>query len=344
MTGTERRKRLKLGVIGVGRIGRLHARNLAQRVEEAALVALADVQLDAAQRLAQELDVPPERVYDDPLKLIDDGAVEAVVICSPTETHAALVEAAARARKPAFCEKPLDLDLQRIDRALEAVERAGVQLQVGFNRRFDPTFRAVREAVRSGEVGEPQLLRITSRDPELPPLEYLKTSGGLFLDMTIHDFDLARYLMGREVERVYAQGRALLSPRVAELGDVDTAVVVLEFEGGALGVIDNSRRAVYGYDQRVEVFGSKGVALGENPLPHQRRLGTAGGFSTARLYEFFLDRYAESYVEEMRAFVRCVLEGEEPPVTGRDGRVAVVLGLAAQTSMREGRPVAVREV
>ena len=335
-------KRVKLGLIGVGRIGRLHAENLAYKIPGAELVALADVQKSAAEECARRCKIA--KVYEDPQKLLNDADVEAVVICSPTETHAPLIEAAARAGKHIFCEKPIDLDLARIDQALEAVERARVKLQVGFNRRFDPTFKAVRKAVQAGQIGTPHLLRITSRDPEPPPLEYVKTSGGLFLDMTIHDFDMARYLLGREVTAVYARGGVRVDPRIEELGDIDTAVVLLEFEDGALGTIDNSRRAVYGYDQRVEVFGSEGVALAENPKPHEAHLGGREGFSSSRLRDFFMDRYAESYLEEMKAFIECLQKDEDPPVTGHDGRVAVVIGLAAQRSLREGRPVPLREI
>ena len=333
---------VRFGVLGVGRIGRIHARNLATQVEGAELVAIADPRMDVAREVAARWHVP--HVYADYHDVLRHPQVDAVVIATPTDTHARIIVEAAEAGKHIFCEKPIALDLAAIDQALETVERAGVKLQVGFNRRFDPTFKRVRELVAQGAVGTPHLLRITSRDPEPPPLEYVKVSGGIFLDMTIHDFDMARYLMGEEVEEVYAMGAVLVDPSIGQAGDVDTAVVTLRFRSGAMGVIDNSRKAVYGYDQRVEVFGSGGMAAGENRTPDAHVLADGQGIHRPKPLYFFLERYMDSFIAEMQAFVAALQEDREPPVTGRDGRMAVVLGLAAWKSLREERPVRVSEV
>ncbi len=272
-------------------------------------------------------------------ELLADPAVDAVAICSSTETHADLIVAAARAGKAIFCEKPISLELAEVDRALGAVEAAGVPFQIGFNRRFDPAHQAVHEAVMRGDVGDPQLVRISSRDPAPPPMEYVRGSGGIFLDMTIHDFDMARYVTGSEVVEVFARGAVRIDPAFADAGDVDTAVVTLVHESGCLTAIDNSRQAVYGYDQRVEVFGSRGVATSENPLAHTAVVRTADGASSAALPYFFLERYIPSYVREWEAFVQAVQTGGPTPVSGPDARAPLVIGLAAWQSLTEGRPV-----
>src|SRR5207249_1639206 len=225
-----------------------------------------------------------------------------------------------------------------------AVEKAGVKLQIGFNRRFDPSFAKVRELVASGSIGRPHVIRITSRDPGPPPLDYIKVSGGIFLDMTIHDFDMARFLSGSEAEELYAIGDALVDPAIGKAGDVDTAIVTLRLKNGALVAIDNSRRAIYGYDQRIEVFGSKGSVSAGNRAPDEHLLMDAQGLHHAKPLYFFLERYAEAYVLEMRAFVEAALKDETPSVTGREGLQAVVMGLAATRSLHEGRPVKLSEV
>ncbi len=333
---------LNIGVIGAGRIGSIHAGNVATRIPGARLLSLCDVRVDAAEAIARPLGV--ERVHRDPAALLGDPDLDAVLICSSTDTHAPLVEAAAAAGKAIFCEKPIDRDLATIDRALAAVKAAGVPLQVGFNRRFDPSFRQVRERVMAGDVGSLELFRITSRDPAPPPLDYVRVSGGLFFDMTIHDFDMARYLTGREVVRVFAQGGVHVDPAIGEAGDIDTAVVVLELEGGLLGTIDNSRRAAYGYDQRIEVFGSAGMLQAGNHTPHQALLSDGAGVHGARPLHFFLDRYAESFLREVREFVDAVVRGTPVPVTGLDGRAPVVIAAAATRSLALGRAVALDEV
>ncbi len=333
---------ISVGLIGAGRIGRVHAENLVYRIPEARLVAVADLVVEAAERLAGELGIPA--AYQDHRRILEDKAIDAVLICSSTDTHAEFIEEAAKAGKQIFCEKPIALDLGKIDRALLAVEQAGVKLMIGFNRRFDPNFRRVREVVAAGEVGEPHLLRITSRDPAPPPIEYVRVSGGIFLDMTIHDFDMARFLMGREVESVYAAGGVLVDPAIGEAGDIDTAVVTLHFAGGALGVIDNSRRAVYGYDQRVEVFGSGGMVSADNAYPNTVQIGDTQRIRRDLPLNFFMERYTESYINEMRAFVRCIVDDAPPPVSGLDGRIPVVMGYAAKKSFVEKRPVRLSEI
>ena len=330
---------LNLGLFGAGRIGRIHAHNLTRRIPEARLSVVVDISWETAERCAADFGIPS--CGEEEARIMEDPSIEAVVICSSTPTHPELIRAAAAAGKHIFCEKPLALDLQQIDDALQAVGDCEVKLQVGFNRRFDPSFRQAREAVAAGRIGTPHLVRVTSRDPEPPPAEYVKASGGIFLDMTIHDFDIARYLAGDEIEEIYATGSTLIDPAIGRAGDLDTALVMLRFAGGALGAIDNSRRAVYGYDQRVEVFGSEGQVAVGNHTAHQAVCSDSRGIQGPLPLYFFLERYQESYLAEMKAFIRSVLEDSPPPVTGRDGRRAVELGLAAWKSCRENRPVAV---
>jgi myo-inositol 2-dehydrogenase / D-chiro-inositol 1-dehydrogenase len=330
---------LRIGVIGVGRIGRMHAELIAGPVRGATLAAVHDVRPDAASSLAAELGVPAMSAE----QLIASPDVEAVAVCSSTDAHADLIVAAAGAGKATFCEKPISLDLGEVDRALAAVSRAGTPFQIGFNRRFDPAHRAVREAVAEGEVGEPHLVRISSRDPVPPPLDYVRSSGGIFLDMTIHDFDMARYVTRSEVAEVYARGARRIEPSYAEADDVDTALVVLTHENGCITAIDNSRRAAYGFDQRVEVFGSRGMAASENPLSHSGLVRTEEGTRMPTLAYFFLDRYVPSYVAEWEAFADAVRAGTAPPVGPADARPPLVIGLAAWRSLREGRPVPVKE-
>jgi len=331
-----------VGVIGLGRIGKRHAEHIATRVPGAALVAVADINLAVAQAIASQFNVPV--AVADYGRLLADPMIDAVVIASATDTHAEIAQQAAAAGKHIFCEKPIDFDLRRIDATLAAVERAGVKFQIGFNRRFDPSFRRVHELVAAGQLGPPHLLRITSRDPAPPPLSYIRSSGGLFLDMTIHDFDMARYLMGGEVTEIHAAGAALVDPEIGQAGDIDTAVITLHFANGALGTIDNSRRAVYGYDQRVEVFGPGGMVAVSNHKPDTHVYSNAEGDHSAPAPYFFMERYAEAYIAELAAFVACIQDNTPPLVTGQDGRIPVVMGLAAQKSIKESRPVRLSEI
>jgi myo-inositol 2-dehydrogenase/D-chiro-inositol 1-dehydrogenase len=328
---------LNVGIIGAGRIGMIHAQNLALRIPGARVASVADVNGDAARACAERFGASGHHTEAE--AVISDPEVQAVVIGSATHTHAKLMVEAAAAGKHIFCEKPIDLDLETIDVALEAVARSGVRLQIGFNRRFDPHFLEVRQTVASGRIGAPHLLQITSYDPEPPPPEYVADSGGLFLDMAIHDFDMARYLIGSEIVSVYAVGRVRIDPAIGEAGDVDTAVTTLEFADGTIGTIQNSRRAAYGYDQRVEVFGSEGSIAADNITPHRTVLADRDGIHRPLPEAFFLERYAASYLAEMEAFVACVRNGTPSPVSGADGRAPVVAGLAAKRSLAEGRPV-----
>jgi myo-inositol 2-dehydrogenase/D-chiro-inositol 1-dehydrogenase len=331
---------LRIGVIGTGRIGRLHAELLARRVPGAALGPVYDVFATTARDVAEALGAPVAVSVDEML----EGDADAVAICSTAGSHADLMIAAARAGKAIFCEKPVSLELSELDRALAVVHESGVPFQVGFNRRFDPAHASVRAAVTDGSVGEPHLARITSRDPEPPPLDYVRRSGGLFLDMTIHDFDMARFVCGSEVVEVFARGAVRVAPYFADAGDVDTAVITLVHENGCLTTIDNSRRAAYGYDQRVEVFGSAGAAASDNPVAHTGVVHTAARTVGAPLPGFFLDRYLTSYEHAWRAFVTAVRDGTEPSPSARDARAPLVIGLAAWRSVHEGRPVSVQEI
>jgi myo-inositol 2-dehydrogenase/D-chiro-inositol 1-dehydrogenase len=333
---------LSIGVIGAGRIGKVHAESVATRVPGARLRGVADINLAAARSLAGQWNAP--RATGDYRELLRDASIHAVAICSATDTHAEIICEAAAAGKHIFCEKPIDYDLSRIAQALEAVEKAGVALQVGFNRRFDPGFAKAQALVAAGKVGAVHVVRITSRDPAPPPLEYVRVSGGIFLDMTIHDFDMVRFLSGSEAVEVHAVGATLVDPEIGRAGDVDTCVVTLRLKNGALAAIDNSRKAVYGYDQRVEVFGSAGMVVVANRTPESHVHFAADGVHSSTPLYFFLERYADAYAAEMREFVRCVQTGTTPPVTGRDGLIPVIMGLAATKSLREGRPVKLEEI
>jgi myo-inositol 2-dehydrogenase/D-chiro-inositol 1-dehydrogenase len=335
-------KNLRIGIIGAGRIGKVHAETLAFRLPEATVSAIADVNGDAAKEVAERFRIP--RAVLDSGKIINDPSIDAVLICSPTETHAELVIQAARAGKHIFCEKPIDHSLSKIDLALHEVKKSGVKFQVGFNRRFDANFSRVRAAVTEGEIGTPHLMHIVSRDPGPPPISYVKVSGGIFLDMTIHDFDMARFLVGDEVESIYTAGGVRVDPEIGKAGDLDTVVIVLQFRNGVIGTIDNSRQAVYGYDQRVEILGSKGAITTENCYPNQAILSTGTAVQRDLPLHFFMDRYTESFVSELRAFVQAILRNKPVPVNGMDGRIAVVMGLAARKSYDERRPVQLNEV
>lgn len=333
--------KIKTGVIGAGRIGRLHAENIVNNIREAEIKAIADINTENVKEWANELGI--NNVYDDYRRIIADPEIEAVLICSSTDTHAQIIIEAANAGKHIFCEKPIDFSIDRIYEALDAVGKNGVKLQIGFNRRFDHNFKKVRDLVKEGEIGTPHIIRITSRDPEPPPIEYVKRSGGIFLDMTIHDFDMARYLSGSDVVEVYTNAAVLVDPAIGEAGDADTAVISLKFANGAIGVIDNSRKAAYGYDQRVEVFGSEGCVTVSNDTPTSAVLSTQSGVISDKPKYFFLERYQDSFVTEMRAFFDSIINDSEPPVNGVDGLKPILIALAAKESYETGRPVKVEE-
>lgn len=333
---------LKIGLIGAGRIGHVHAAHLTSAIPLADLVMVADVFEENAKRCAKRYAIPS--ATQDYHALLNSRDIEAVVICSSTDTHARIIEEAAQAGKHIFCEKPIALDLSSIDRALDAVARANVKLQLGFNRRFDASYRRVRQAIEQGETGSLQQIHIISRDPAPPPIEYIPGSGGLFLDMTIHDFDMARFLIGSEVDEVFVMAGVTVDPAIEKMGDVDTATILLHFSNGVIGTIENCRRAAYGYDQRLEVLGSAGAVRTENQYPNTAIISDSHSIRRDLPLHFYIERYTQSYVTEMEAFVDSVLHDTPVPVSGNDGRMALVLGLAAKKSLAKHRPVRISEI
>ena len=331
---------VRIGLIGCGRIGAMHAELISRRVPGTALTAVYDVVDDAAASVAAAFDA---RRASSAAEVIEADDVDAVAICSSTDTHIDLLVAVAAAGKPAFVEKPLSLDLAEVDRGIAAATEAQIGVQVGFNRRFDAAHRHVRDRVAAGDVGDVHLVRISSRDPDPPPIPYIEVSGGIFCDMTIHDFDMARFVTGSDAVEVYATGGVRVDPAIGAAGDLDTAVVVVTHANGAITAIDNSRRAVYGYDQRVEAFGSGGMASSDNPTAATALYWGPQGSQGPSLPYFFLERYTESYLAEWGAFVAMV-RGAPSPVNLADGRAPLVMGLAAWASVREGRPVAISEI
>jgi len=336
-------KELKIGLIGAGRIGKLHGNNLAHSVPGAKLEAIAETMLDdSCRQWAQRLGVA--KITADPADIINDKEIDAVFICSPTDTHADLIIKAARAGKHIFCEKPIHTDVALIKNALVEVEKAGVKLQVGFVRRFDHNHKKVRDTVASGKLGRVHIVKVTSRDPEMAPIEYMAVSGGIFMDMTIHDFDMVRYLSGSEVTEVTAYGSIMINPEIEKFGDVDTAIVMLKFENGAIGVIDNSRAARYGYDQRTEVHCDKGCVQVYNDLNDTSMVSTADGVFCERPTWFFLERYNDAFIDSSKQFVDAILEDKDVPVSGIDGLMPVYIAIAAEKSLKENRCVKIAEV
>ena len=332
--------RVRIGLLGCGRIGSMHAELISRRVPGATLAAVYDTFDGAAASVSKEFGARhASRVCD----VIEADDVDAVAICSSTDTHVDLLVEVAAAGRPVFVEKPLSLNLAEVDRGIAAATEAQIAVQVGFNRRFDPAHRHVRDRVAAGDVGDVHLVRISSRDPDPPPISYIEVSGGIFCDMTIHDFDMARFVTGSEAVEVYATGGVRVDPAIGEAGDLDTAVVVVTHVNGAITTIDNSRRAAYGYDQRVEAFGSNGMACSENPAAATAQYWSSDGSHGPPLPYFFLDRYIPSYLAEWEAFVAMV-GGAPSPVDLADGRAPLVMGLAAWTSVREARPVSVAEI
>jgi myo-inositol 2-dehydrogenase / D-chiro-inositol 1-dehydrogenase len=312
---------MKIALLGAGRIGQIHAANIHYH-PRAQLHAVADVHAEAAKSLGERYGAKASTDVD---AVLADPAVEGVFICTSTDTHVELILKASRRKLPIFCEKPIDLDLAKVDNCLAEVSRSGVPLVLGFNRR--------------GEAGDVEIVKITSRDPAPPPPAYVRVSGGIFRDMMIHDLDMARFLLGEEPVEIFATGSCLVDPGIAEAGDIDTAMVILKTRRGALCHIDNSRRAVYGYDQRIEVFGSKGMLQASNPRPTTVTRYTREAVLTDKPFNFFLDRYPEAYRAELEHFLEVATKGVEPLVTGRDGRAALILADAALQSLKLGKPV-----
>jgi len=333
-------KKLKIGIAGLGRIGKIHLNNLLE-LNNVEVIAVMDPSFEA---LKYAIGKGVESGLQNYKDLLEIKELEAIVICTPTNTHADYVEIAAKSGKHIFCEKPLDLNLQRINDVLKVVEKSKIKLMIGFNRRYDNEFCKVKSSVKSGFVGEPYLVKITSRDPAAPPIEYIKNSGGLFLDMTIHDFDMARFIVDKEIQEVYAKGEAFTDISISKAGDIDTAVIVLKYTDSTLAIIDNSRKAAYGYDQRLEVFGSKGMVQANNVMIDNNNLFTQNGVKSSLPMNFFMERYADAYKKEIIDFIDSVKNNKEVSVSGIDGLKSLQIGLAANKSLKENRPVKVDEI
>ena len=333
---------IKLGVIGTGRIGKVHIEGIAQ-LQNASVKTTADPFMnEQTAEWAKSMGV--EHTTGDYREILADPEIDGVLICSSTDTHSPISLEAIKAGKHVFCEKPIDHDVKKIKEVIQALKGTKIRYQVGFNRRFDHNFEALQKAVAAGSIGKPEIIKITSRDPEPPSIDYVKVSGGMFLDMTIHDFDMVRFLAGCDAEEIYVQSANLVDPKIGEAGDVDTAVITLKMENGAIAVIDNSRRAAYGYDQRAEVFGSLGMAAVSNDSDSSLVISGGEGVTGEKPQFFFLERYMEAYKKEIRAFVEAIEKDRETPLDVYDGLKPVLMGLAADRSRREHRPVRIEEI
>ena len=334
---------INVGIIGVGRIGRVHGESISKYVKNAQVKAVADPFLNEKSiEWANSLGI--KETYKDYKKILEDPEISAVLICASTDQHSKLSMEALKAGKHVFCEKPIDHDVNKIKEVLDVVKESGKKYQVGFNRRFDHNFKAIRDAVVAGKVGKQQIIKITSRDPEPPSIDYVKVSGGIFLDMTIHDFDMVRYLSGSEVEEVYAAGSVTVDPEIGKAGDVDTAVITLKLENGATAVIDNCRASCYGYDQRAEVFGDKGCVAISNDSDSNAVYSSKDGVTAEKPMFFFLQRYMMAYANELDQFVEAIVNDTPTPVNANDGLQPVLIGLAAKKSAAENRPVKIAEI
>ncbi|QJD87264.1 inositol 2-dehydrogenase [Cohnella herbarum] len=334
-------KTLNIGIIGAGRIGMQHADNLL-RHSQVKLKAVSDIQPEAIREWSKSVNI--STITTDSGQLLQDPQIDAIFICSSTDTHVDFIIEAAKAGKHIFCEKPISFDLRKTEQALEIVKRSGIKMQVGFNRRFDHNFMKVRRLIEEGAIGKPHIVKLISRDPSPPSYDYIKVSGGLLFDMAIHDFDMARFLSGSEVEEVFVKGAVLVDPKIGELGDIDTAVTTLKFKDGTLGIIENSRLAAYGYDQRVEVFGSAGTANTYNDTESTAEWSTAKGVFREKPKHFFLERYQQSYVREVDTFIDCVLNDKPVPVDGYDAYMAEVIAAAAKKSLIDNAPVLIEDI
>ena len=334
---------VRIGIIGAGRIGKVHCESIGRYVKNAVVACVADPFMnEGTEQTLRALGA--EKVTKDYREILADKSVDAVLLCSATDTHAQISVEAIKAGKHVFCEKPVDHDVKKILTVKEALQGGGVKYQVGFNRRFDHNFEAVKKAIDAGRIGHLDVLKICSRDPAAPSADYIKVSGGIFLDMTIHDFDMVRYLSSDEVESVYAVGGVTVDKAIGEAGDIDTAVVTMKLKGGALAVIDNCRRAAYGYDQRAEAFGSLGQIAVANDAASTAVISDANGVTAEKPLYFFLERYMQAYVKEVSEFVRCIEEDRPVPVGIEDGLQAVVIGLAAKRSLQTGAPVRLDDI
>lgn len=335
---------LKIGIIGAGRIGKVHLESISYHVKNATVTAMADPFMnEETEKLIRSYGV--SKVTKDYKDILNDKDIDAVLVCSSTDTHAAISIEAINAGKHVFCEKPVDHSIEKIQAVADALkEHPDIKFQVGFNRRFDHNFAAIRKAYDDGKIGEAHILKITSRDPEPPNPAYIKVSGGIFLDMTIHDFDMACFLTDSDVEELYVNSAVLVDPAIGEQGDVDTAIITMKMANGALAVIDNSRKADYGYDQRAELFGSKGMVATSNDTVSSAVISNADGVTGEKPLFFFLERYMGSFSEEMRQFTEAVINDTEVPVGIHAGLQSVKIGLAARKSVEEHRPVKISEI
>lgn len=334
---------VNIGIIGAGRIGKVHVESICTQVPGARVKTLADPFMnEQTADWAKQMGVGA--VTKDYHEILSDPQIDAVLICSSTDTHAPVSIEAINAGKHVFCEKPIDHSIDRIGQVIEALKLHPVKYQVGFNRRFDHNFAAVRRAVAEGKVGDPHIIRITSRDPEPPGADYIKVSGGMFMDMTIHDFDMARFLAGCNAQEIYVEAAVLVDPAIGEAGDVDTAVITMKMENGSIVTIDNSRKAVYGYDQRVEVFGSKGMVTVSNDTVSSAVVSNADGVTGEKPLYFFLERYMQAYASEIKSFVQAIEQDTDTALGIMDGLEPVRMAIAAGISLREHRPVQLSEV
>ncbi len=334
---------MNIGIIGAGRIGKVHCESIMCYVKNATVKTVADPFMNSdTEKWLKDMGV--EKVTKDYRDILNDRDIDAVLICSSTDTHAPISIEAIKAGKHVFCEKPVDHDIDKIIEVKKALQGSNVKYQVGFNRRFDHNFAAVREAVKAGKIGNLNVLKICSRDPAAPPVSYIKVSGGIFLDMTIHDFDMVRFLSGDEVESVFAMGGVMVDKAIGEAGDIDTAIITLRLKSGALAVIDNCRRAQYGYDQRAEAFGELGQVAITNDSASNAVLSNCDGVTAEKPLLFFLERYMQAYVNEITQFIDCIVNDKQVPVSIEDGLQAVVIGVAAKKSLEEGRPVSLDEI
>lgn len=329
----------KFAVLGAGRIGQVHAQAISS-VPTAQLVAIAEPFAEAAKAMQDKYGCAIQTIDE----ILVNSEIDAVVICTPTDTHSNLIEQFCRAGKAVFCEKPVDLDVARANECMKVVEETNGKLMVGFNRRFDPDFMALKKAVDDGAIGNVEMITITSRDPGAPPADYIKRSGGIFRDMTIHDFDIARWLLGEEVETVFASASVLVDPEIGKLGDYDSANIILKTVSGKQAVITNSRRATYGYDQRIEVHGSKGAVTANNTAQNNVTIATADGYTDAPLLDFFMSRYTAAYANEIALFVDAIENNKAMPVNGNDGLMALALAEAAAQSVVSQSAVKVSDI
>lgn len=330
----------KVAVLGLGRIGKIHLKNLVGFHSE--IIPIAITSSVIGRQFAKGLKV--ELIYDSLQEVLQKEVIDACIICSPSDTHYHYVKILIERGADIFCEKPLDLSIGRIQELEALAERNNIKLMVAFNRRFDPNFSELKKNILDGRIGKPQVLKITSKDPGLPPLDFIAHSGGIFLDMIIHDFDMCRFLLEEEVTEIYTKVAIHIDPSIADYGDYDTAVSILTFSNGAIAIIDNSREAVYGYDQRVEIFGSKGMLTVDNRHPVSLNYFGTDGALQAKPFHFFMDRYSDSYRYELDAFLRAVLENSVIPVTATDAKQATKIALAAMQSVNEKRPISMTDL